>query len=157
MKLNIVLLEPEIPQNTGNIARTCVITNTTLHIIGPIPFSLDEKAVKRAGLDYWELLDLRYYNNYQEFVQKNPETTIYYATTKTNKSHSDMIYPREDLYIMFGKETAGISEKILDANKDTCIRIPMLNIEKARSLNLSNSVAIAVYEVLRQWNYPGMR
>jgi len=157
MKLNIVLLEPEIPQNTGNIARTCVITNTILHIIGPIPFSLDEKAVKRAGLDYWELLDLRYYNDYQEFVQKNPEATIYYATTKTNKSHSDIIYPREDLYIMFGKETAGIPEKILDTNKDTCIRIPMLNIEKARSLNLSNSVAIAVYEVLRQWNYPGMR
>lgn len=157
MKLNIVLLEPEIPQNTGNIARTCVITNTVLHIIGPIPFSLDEKAVRRAGLDYWELLDSKYYHNYQEFVEKNPKASIYYATTKAKKIHSDVSYPKEDLYIMFGKETAGIPKEILNANKDTCIRIPMLDIEKARSLNLSNSVAIAVYEVLRQWNYPGMR
>ncbi|AOY77906.1 tRNA (uridine(34)/cytosine(34)/5-carboxymethylaminomethyluridine(34)-2'-O)-methyltransferase TrmL [Clostridium formicaceticum] len=156
MTLHIVLLEPEIPQNTGNIARTCVITNSVLHVIGPIGFSLDEKAVKRAGLDYWDLLDFRYYNNYEEFVEKNPNARIYYATTKAEKRHSDVTYEKE-VYVMFGKETAGIPKTILEANTETCIRIPMLNIEKARSLNLSNSVAIAVYEVLRQWDYPGMR
>ncbi|AKL94688.1 tRNA (cytidine(34)-2'-O)-methyltransferase [Clostridium aceticum] len=156
MTLHIVLLEPEIPQNTGNIARTCVITNSVLHVIGPIGFSLDEKAVKRAGLDYWDLLDFRYYNNYEEFVEKNPGARIYYATTKAEKRHSDIAY-EEEAYVMFGKETAGIPKTILAANKETCIRIPMLNIEKARSLNLSNSVAIAIYEVLRQWDYPGMR
>lgn len=157
MKLHIVLLEPEIPQNTGNIARTCVIINSPLHIIGPMGFSLDEKAVRRAGLDYWELLDLKLYNNYEEFLEKNKNATVYYATTKTKKAHSDVIYGNNDIYIMFGKETGGIPKEILELNKDNCIRIPMLNIEKARSLNLSNSVAIAAYEVLRQWNYPGMR
>jgi len=157
VKINIVLLEPQIPQNTGNIARTCVITNSVLHIIGPIPFSLDEKNVKRAGLDYWGLLDLKYYESYEEFVEKNPNINIYYATTKAKLNHSDVIYPKEDIFIMFGKETAGIPVNILEKNKDKCIRIPMLNIEKARSLNLSNSVAIGVYEVLRQWDYPGMK
>ena len=156
MTLNIVLLEPEIPQNTGNIARTCVITNTVLHIIGPTGFSMDEKQLKRAGLDYWELLSLHYYENYQEFVQKNPEAKIYYATTKTDAFHSDVNY-EDNCYIMFGKETAGIPLEILNQSKETCIRIPMLNVDKARSLNLSNSVAIVVYEVLKQWNYPGMR
>ncbi|SET79580.1 tRNA (cytidine/uridine-2'-O-)-methyltransferase [Natronincola peptidivorans] len=156
MTLHVVLLEPEIPQNTGNIARTCVITNTVLHIIGPMGFSLDEKAVKRAGLDYWDLLDFRYYDSYQAFVEQNPKAEIYYATTKAEKAHSDVCYG-EEVYVMFGKETAGIPKEILEKNKEHCIRIPMLSIEKARSLNLSNSVAIAVYEVLRQWNYPGMR
>ncbi len=156
MGLNIVLLEPEIPQNTGNIARTCVITNSTLHIIGPIGFSLSEKAVKRAGLDYWELLDLRYYNSYKEFTETNKNIKIYYATTKANKNHSDVSY-EEEVYIMFGKETAGIPEEILKQDIGKCIRIPMLNIEKARSLNLSNSVSIVTYEILRQWHYPGMK
>ena len=156
MPLNIVLLEPEIPQNTGNIARTCVITNTILHIIGPTGFSMEEKQLKRAGLDYWDLLDLRYYESYQVFVEKNKNARIYYATTKTNAFHSDVKY-EDDSFVMFGKETAGIPVNILNDNKDTCIRIPMLNVEKARSLNLANSVAIVVYEVLKQWDYPGMR
>ncbi len=155
MSLNIVLLEPEIPQNTGNIARTCVVTNTVLHIIGPTGFSMDEKHLKRAGLDYWELLDLRTYDSYQEFCNKIPEAVVFYATTKTRRNHSDVVYPK-DCYIMFGKETKGIPEVILKENQDTSIRIPMLDIEKARSLNLANSVAIAAYEVLRQWGFPGM-
>lgn len=156
MALNIVLLEPEIPQNTGNIARTCVVTNTVLHIVGPTGFSLEEKQLKRAGLDYWDLLDLRYYESYQEFVEKNKNVKIYYTTTKTNTFHSDVKY-EADCYIMFGKETAGIPTDILKENTESCIRIPMLNVEKARSLNLANSVAIVIYEVLKQWNYPGMR
>ncbi|ABW18498.1 tRNA (uridine(34)/cytosine(34)/5-carboxymethylaminomethyluridine(34)-2'-O)-methyltransferase TrmL [Alkaliphilus oremlandii] len=155
--LHVVLLEPEIPQNTGNIARTCAATGSVLHLIGPMGFSIDEKHVKRAGLDYWELLDLRYYDSYEEFLSKNPEATIYYATTKAEKAHSEMVYPEENCYIMFGKETAGIPKNILNENKETCIRIPMVDLEKARSLNLSNSVAIVVYEVLRQYNYPNMR
>ncbi len=157
MPLHVVLLEPEIPQNTGNIARTCVATESILHLIGPLGFSLDEKHVKRAGLDYWDLLDLRYYESYKEFLDKNPNAKVYYATTKAEKAHSDMVYPKEDCYIMFGKETKGIPEEILNDNKETCIRIPMVDIKRARSLNLSNSVAIVVYEVLRQYNYPSMR
>ena len=157
MALHVVLLEPEIPQNTGNIARTCAATESVLHLIGPMGFSIDEKHVKRAGLDYWDLLDLRYYNSYEEFLDKNPDAKIYYATTKAEKTHSDMKYPKEDCYIMFGKETAGIPKDILNENKETCIRIPMIDLERARSLNLSNSVAIVVYEVLRQYNYPNMR
>lgn len=157
MALNVVLLEPEIPQNTGNISRTCAATGTTLHLIGRLGFSIDEKHVKRAGLDYWDLLDLRYYDSYEEFLDKNPNAKIYYATTKAEKSHTEMEYPKEDCYIMFGKETAGIPDSILKDHKETCIRIPMLDIERARSLNLSNSVAIVVYEVLRQYNYPNMR
>lgn len=157
MPLHVVLLEPEIPQNTGNISRTCAATGSVLHLIGPMGFSIDEKQVKRAGLDYWNILDLRYYNNYEEFLEKNPNAKIYYSTTKAEKSHSDMEYPKEDCYIMFGKETAGIPKDILNNNKETCIRIPMVTLERARSLNLSNSVAIVVYEVLRQWNYPDMK
>lgn len=155
--LHVVLLEPEIPQNTGNIARTCAATGSVLHLIGPLGFSIDEKHVKRAGLDYWDILDLRYYNCYEEFLEKNSNAKIYYATTKAEKSHSDMEYPKEDCYIMFGKETAGIPKDILNNNKETCIRIPMIDLERARSLNLSNSVSIVVYEVLRQYNYPNMR
>ncbi|SCY94297.1 tRNA (cytidine(34)-2'-O)-methyltransferase [Alkaliphilus peptidifermentans] len=154
--LNIVLHEPEIPQNTGNIARTCVITNTVLHIIGPTGFSMEEKHLKRAGLDYWHLLDLRYYDNYETFLEKNQGAIIYYATTKAINNYSDVIYD-DNCYIMFGKETAGIPKDILNLNDNKCIRIPMLNIEKARSLNLSNSVAIVLYEALRQLDFPGMR
>ncbi|KAB3532915.1 tRNA (uridine(34)/cytosine(34)/5-carboxymethylaminomethyluridine(34)-2'-O)-methyltransferase TrmL [Alkaliphilus pronyensis] len=154
--LNIVLHEPEIPQNTGNIARTCVITNTVLHVIGPTGFSMDEKHLKRAGLDYWNLLEFYYYDSYTQFVEKNPNSLIYYATTKATKAHSDVEY-KDNAYIMFGKETAGIPREILEANKENCVRIPMLNIKEARSLNLSNSVAIVLYEALRQLNYPSMR
>jgi len=155
--LHVVLLEPEIPQNTGNIARTCAATGSILHLIGPMGFSIDEKHVKRAGLDYWDILDLRYYDSYDEFLDKNSNAKLYCATTKAEKAHSDMEYVKEDCYIMFGKETAGIPKHILNENKETCIRIPMVDLDKARSLNLSNSVSIVVYEVLRQYNYPNMR
>jgi len=155
--LHVILLEPEIPQNTGNISRTCAVTGSILHLIGPLGFSIDEKHVKRAGLDYWDILDLRYYDSYDEFLERNPDAEIYYLTTKANKRHSDIKYPKGDCFIMFGKETAGIPAEILDQNKDNCIRIPMLNSERARSLNLSNSVSIVVYEVLRQYNYPNMK
>ncbi|HZK57673.1 MAG TPA: tRNA (cytidine(34)-2'-O)-methyltransferase, partial [Clostridia bacterium] len=140
VSLHVVLLEPEIPQNTGNISRTCAVTGCTLHLIGPLGFSIEEKQVKRAGLDYWDILDLRYYNNYDEFLEKNPGAKIYYLTTKSEKKYSEIEYPRNDCFIMFGKETAGIPEKILNQNRDNCIRIPMLNSKRARSLNLSNSV-----------------
>ncbi|MFW5649637.1 MAG: tRNA (uridine(34)/cytosine(34)/5-carboxymethylaminomethyluridine(34)-2'-O)-methyltransferase TrmL [Candidatus Alkaliphilus sp. MAG34] len=157
MSLHVVLLEPEIPQNTGNISRTCAVTGCTLHLIGPLGFSIEEKQVKRAGLDYWDMLDLRYYNSYNEFLEKNPDAKIYYLTTKSEKKYSEIEYPKNDCFIMFGKETAGIPEKILNQNRDNCVRIPMLNSERARSLNLSNSVSIVVYEVLRQHNYPNMK
>ncbi|NMA04078.1 MAG: tRNA (cytidine(34)-2'-O)-methyltransferase, partial [Clostridiales bacterium] len=128
-----------------------------LHLIGPLGFSIEEKQVKRAGLDYWDMLDLRYYNSYNEFLEKNPDAKIYYLTTKSEKKYSEIEYPKNDCFIMFGKETAGIPEKILNQNRDNCVRIPMLNSERARSLNLSNSVSIVVYEVLRQHNYPNMK
>ena len=157
MPLHVVLLEPEIPQNTGNISRTCAVTGSVLHLIGPLGFSIDEKHVKRAGLDYWDILDLRCYDNYGEFLERNPNAKIYYLTTKAGKRYSDTEYPKDDCFIMFGKETAGIPETILNQNRDNCIRIPMLNSERARSLNLSNSVSIVVYEILRQYNYPNMK
>lgn len=157
MPLHVVLLEPEIPQNTGNISRTCAVTGSMLHLIGPLGFSIDEKQVRRAGLDYWDILDLRYYDSYNEFLENNPDAKIYYLTTKAKKRYSDIEYPKGDCFIMFGKETAGIPEEILNQNRDNCIRIPMLNSERARSLNLSNSVSIVVYEILRQYNYPNMK
>ncbi|NLI89653.1 MAG: tRNA (cytidine(34)-2'-O)-methyltransferase [Epulopiscium sp.] len=145
--MNIVLLEPEIPQNTGNIARTCVATGSSLHLIKPLGFKLDEKSVKRAGLDYWDLLDLHIYESYDEFISKHSSSPIYMATTKANHTYDEICYD-EDCFIMFGKETAGIPEEILKDNADFCIRIPMR--EDIRSLNLSNSVAIVLYEGLRQ-------
>ena len=154
--LNIVLHEPEMPANTGNIGRTCVAAGARLHLIEPLGFSINDKMVKRAGLDYWDKLDVTVYNDYEDFLKKNPGAKIYMATTKAHKTYSDVHY-EDDCYIMFGKESAGIPEDILVSSEDTCIRIPMLNIEKARSLNLSNSVAIVVYEALRQLDYPGMR
>lgn len=152
--MNIVLHEPEIPQNTGNIARSCAATGATLHLIEPLGFSLDEKRIKRAGLDYWHLVDVRTYKNYEEFLEKNNHPKVYMATTKSRQTYAQVQY-EEDAYIMFGKETAGIPEEILLENKETCIRIPM--IEAARSLNLSNSVAIVMYEVLRQHNFEHLR
>lgn len=145
--MNIVLLEPEIPQNTGNIARTCAATGTSLHLIKPLGFNIDAKSVKRAGLDYWDALDLHVHESYEDFMSKYPLAKVYMATTKAENTYVQVTY-EEDAFIMFGKETAGIPEEILRDNKDTCIRIPMK--EDIRSLNLSNSVAIVLYEALRQ-------
>ena len=149
-ELNVVLVEPEIPQNTGNIARTCAATGAKLHLVRPLGFSISEKAVKRAGLDYWDLLDITVYDNINDFFAKT-NGPYYYFSTKAPHIHSDIQYP-DGAYLLFGRETAGLPEKLLHDNPDTTVRIPMIN--DARSLNLSNSVAIAVYETLRQWNYP---
>ena len=152
-KLNIVLHEPEIPANTGNIGRTCVATGTRLHLIEPLGFLLNEKAIKRAGMDYWKDLDVTTYLNYEDFLQRNPGAKIYYATTKAQHTYTEVEY-EEDCYIMFGKESAGIPEEILVNHPDTCVRIPMIG--DIRSLNLSNSVAIVLYEALRQNNFNHM-
>ena len=152
--MNIVLFEPEIPQNTGNIGRTCVATGTRLHLIGPMGFQITEKAVKRAGMDYWKYLDVTEYDGYEDFLEKNPGAKIYMATTKAKQRYTDVSY-EEDCYIMFGKESAGIPEEILLNYQETAIRIPM-NLE-IRSLNLSNSVAIVLYEALRQNEFCGMQ
>lgn len=149
--LNIVLIEPQIPQNTGNIARTCAATNTILHLVEPMGFKIDDKKLKRAGLDYWHLLDIRYYNSTEDFFEKNKGGEFFYFTTKAVNRHSDVKYP-DNSYLIFGREDAGLNEKLLHDNKDRCVRFPMQN--EARSLNLSNAVAIGVYEVLRQWDYP---
>ncbi len=150
-ELNIVLVEPEIPQNTGNIARTCAATGARLHIVKPMGFAIDDKKLKRAGLDYWYLLDITYYEGLDDFFSKNPDGRFYYFSTKAPQKHTDIEYP-DNCYIVFGKETKGLPEKLLYDNPKTTVRIPM--IDEARSLNLSNSVAIAAYEVLRQWDYP---
>ena len=153
-KLNIVLYEPEIPANTGNIGRTCVATNTRLHLIEPLGFSLEEKQLKRAGMDYWKELDVTTYVNWEDFCAKNPDAKVYYATTKARHVYSEVNY-EPDCYIMFGKESRGVPEDLLFANPDYCVRIPMR--DTLRSLNLSNSVAIAVYEILRQDQFDGLR
>ncbi|MBQ6466986.1 MAG: tRNA (cytidine(34)-2'-O)-methyltransferase [Clostridia bacterium] len=153
--LNIVLVEPQIPQNTGNIARTCSATGARLHLVGPMGFRVDDAKLKRAGLDYWHLLDITYYDSWDEFTLKNPEAEMFFFSTKAEKAHSDISYP-DGCYLVFGKETAGLPEKLLFDNPSRCIRIPMIHNPDARSLNLSNSVAVGVYEVLRQWNYPDL-
>lgn len=145
--MNIVLHEPEIPFNTGAIGRTCVATGTVLHLIEPLGFVLNEKSVKRAGMDYWDKLDVRRYINYEDFLEKNPDAHIFYATTKARHVYTEVSYSEND-FIMFGKESAGIPEEILKDHPDQCIRIPML--PEIRSLNLSNSVNIVLYEALRQ-------
>ncbi len=149
--LNIVLVEPEIPANTGNIARTCAATGARLHLVKPFGFSLDDKHLKRAGLDYWHLLDISYYDSIDDFFEKNKGGKFFYFTTKALSRHTDAEYS-DGCYLVFGKETRGLPESLLVKNRERCVRIPM--IEEARSLNLSNSVAIAAYEVLRQWDYP---
>ena len=154
MALNIVLFEPEIPANTGNIGRTCVATGTRLHLIEPLGFRLNEKSIKRAGMDYWEHLDVTRYMNFEEFLEKNPGAKIYMATTKGQHVYSDVKY-EPDCYIMFGKESAGIPEEILVEHPDNCIRIPMLS--EIRSLNLSNSVAVVLYEALRHNSFESMK
>lgn len=153
MALNIVLFEPEIPANTGNIGRTCVATGTRLHLIEPLGFRLNEKEIKRAGMDYWEHLDVTRYMNFEEFLEKNPGAKIYMATTKAPNVYTEVSY-EPDCYIMFGKESAGIPEEILVKNKENCVRIPML--DEIRSLNLSNSVAVVLYEALRQNHFDHM-
>lgn len=152
--INIVLVEPEIPQNTGNISRTCAATGMRLHIIEPIGFDISERAVRRAGLDYWKYLDLSVYKDYEEFSSKN-RGEFYYCTTKGKKIYSDADMTSENLYLVFGKETKGLDERLLASNYGRCIRIPM--IDDARSLNLSNSVAIIGYEALRQQNFPSLK
>lgn len=151
--LNIVLHEPEIPANTGNIGRTCVATGTRLHLIKPLGFDISDKAVKRAGLDYWPKLDVTVYESYEDFLERNPGAKIYYATTKGPQTYVDVQY-EEDCFIMFGKESAGIPEEILVKHPDTAVRIPMIG--DIRSLNLGNSVAIMLYEALRQNGFSSM-
>lgn len=152
--INIVLHEPEMPANTGNIGRTCVAAGARLHLIEPLGFHINEKMVKRAGLDYWDKLDVTVYDNYEDFLEKNPGAKIYMATTKAPNTYCDVRY-EDDCYIMFGKESAGIPEDILVQHPDTAIRIPMIG--DIRSLNLSNSVAIVLYEALRQHDFADMR
>ena len=152
--INIVLLEPEIPQNTGNIARTCAATGASLHLIEPLGFRIDDAKLKRAGLDYWHQLDITYYKDLDDFYAKDPDAQVYYFSTKAPQKYTDIIYP-EKVYLMFGKETKGLPEELLRDNKSHCVRIPMR--DSLRSLNLSNSAAIAVYEVFRQRDFEGLR
>ena len=152
--INIVLLEPEIPQNTGNIARTCAATGASLHLIEPLGFRIDDAKLKRAGLDYWHQLDITYYKNLDDFYARNPDAQVYYFSTKAPQKYTDIKYP-EKVYLMFGKETKGLPEELLRDNKSHCVRIPMR--DSLRSLNLSNSAAIAVYEVFRQRDFDGLR
>ena len=152
--INIVLLEPEIPQNTGNIARTCAATGASLHLIEPLGFRIDDAKLKRAGLDYWHQLDITYYKDLNDFYARNPDAQVYYFSTKAPQKYTDIKYP-EKVYLMFGKETKGLPEELLRDNKSHCVRIPMR--DSLRSLNLSNSAAIAVYEVFRQRDFEGLR
>ncbi len=154
-ELNVVLVEPEIPQNTGNISRTCAATGCRLHLVKPLGFELDDKKMKRAGLDYWDLLDVSIYENLDDFFAKNAGP-FYLFSTKAPHIHSEISYP-DGAYLLFGKETKGLPESLILANLDHAVRLPMLDDDAARSLNLSNSVAVGVYEVLRQWNYPSLR
>lgn len=149
-QLNIVLVEPQIPQNTGNIARTCAATGAKLHIVKPTAFEINDKNVKRAGLDYWYLVDIYYYDNIKDFFSKN-KGDMFFFTTKAKQIYSNANYS-DDCYLIFGREDAGLKEELLLEHPDSCVRIPM--IDSARSLNLSNAVAIATYEVLRQWDFP---
>ena len=150
-ELNIVLIEPEIPQNTGNIARTCAATGARLHLVEPMGFRVDDKKLKRAGLDYWYLLDITYYESTADFFAKNPDGAFFYYSTKAKHKYTDVNYP-DKTYIVFGKETAGLPEELLRDNPDTTVRIPMIS--EARSLNLSNAAAVGAFEVLRQWGFP---
>ena len=153
-RLNIVLVEPQIPQNTGNISRTCAVTGIALHLIKPYGFVISDKNLKRAGLDYWDKLEIYEYDNLDDFFAKN-DGEYYFFTTKGRKVHSEVKYPQDkNIYLVFGREDKGLPEKLLYNNPDNCVRIPMRN--ELRSLNLSNSVAIACYEALRQWDYPDL-
>ncbi len=151
--INIVLHCPEIPQNTGNIARTCAATGTALHLIRPLGFAIDDRKLKRAGLDYWHDLDITYYDDLEDFYKKNPEAQVYYFSTKARYNYTEVAYP-PNAFLMFGRESAGLPETLLQQNPETTVRIPML--ENLRSLNLSNAAAIGVYEVLRQKNFASL-
>ena len=151
MIINIVLVEPEIPQNTGNIARTCAATGARLHIVKPLGFTIDDKKLKRAGLDYWQYLDITYYENLDDFLKKTAGANYYLFTTKGQRVYSDVNYP-DNCYLIFGKETKGLPEEFIIANRQSALRVPMQG--EIRSLNLSNTVALATYEVLRQWGFP---
>ena len=151
--LNIVLLEPRIPQNVGNIGRTCAATGARLHLIEPLGFTIDDKKLKRAGLDYWAYLDVSYYSSLADFQQKNPDASCKYFTTKAETCYSDSHYP-DNTFLFFGREDAGLPEELLIENREDCVRIPMKN--GLRSLNIANSVAISVYETLRQWDFPDL-
>jgi tRNA (cytidine/uridine-2'-O-)-methyltransferase len=155
MGLNIVLVEPEIPQNTGNIARTCAATGSKLHLVKPLGFKIDDSKLKRAGLDYWHLLDIEYHDSFEALQAAYPDGDYFYSTTKAKQKHTDVSYSK-DCFIVFGKETAGLPKPLIDKNIEYCVRIPMLNDADARSLNLSNSVAIVVFEALRQIEFPNM-
>ncbi|MBO7149104.1 MAG: tRNA (uridine(34)/cytosine(34)/5-carboxymethylaminomethyluridine(34)-2'-O)-methyltransferase TrmL [Clostridia bacterium] len=152
--INIALIEPEIPQNTGNIARTCAATGASLHLVKPMGFEVDDRKLKRAGLDYWHELDITYYESLDEFLRINADEEMYFFSTKAPRAYTEMEYP-ERVFLVFGKETKGLPEELLKQNPERCVRIPMR--DKLRSLNLSNSAAIAVYEVLRQKNFDGLR
>ena len=152
--LNIVLVEPQIPQNTGNIARTCAATGARLHLVEPMGFRVDDKKLKRAGLDYWYLLDITYYESWTDFLSRNPDARCFFFTTKGRSLYSGKQYP-DNAFLVFGREDAGLPEELLRQHPDDCVRLPMR--EEARSLNLSNTVAIGVYEVLRQWNFPALQ
>lgn len=150
--LNIVMVEPEIPQNTGNVARTCAATGARLHLVGPMGFQIDDRKLKRAGLDYWHFLDITHYESLEDFFSKN-SGPFYYFSTKAPRAYTEVSYP-DGCYLLFGKETAGLPEALLHENPEFCVRIPMIS--EARSLNLSNSVAVGVYEALRQWDFPAL-
>ena len=151
--LNIVLVEPQIPQNTGNISRTCAVTGARLHLVRPLGFEVSDRQLKRAGLDYWDKLDITYYDSLSDFFIKNKEGHFFYYTTKGKQVHSDAEFP-DNSFLVFGREDKGLPESLLHDNPESCLRIPMRN--ELRSLNLSNSVAIAIYEVLRHWDYPDL-
>ena len=155
-QINIVLVEPQIPQNTGNIARTCAVTGARLHLVKPMGFTVDDKKLKHAGLDYWHMLDITYYDSLDDFLNKHKEENdkFFFFSTKSKQVYSDVIYP-DGCYLFFGREDKGLPESLLLDNCDKCVRMPMRS--EARSLNLSNSVAIGVYEVLRQWNFPKLQ
>ena len=152
-QLNIVLVEPQVPQNTGNIARTCAATGARLHLVGPMGFTVDDRKLKRAGLDYWHLLDITYYEGLDDFFARN-SGPFYYFTTKAKNRYTDVVYP-DGAYLVFGREDAGLPESLLVKNPASCVRLPMRG--EARSLNLSNTVAVGVYEALRQWDFPALQ
>ncbi|MBK3496967.1 tRNA (uridine(34)/cytosine(34)/5-carboxymethylaminomethyluridine(34)-2'-O)-methyltransferase TrmL [Viridibacillus sp. YIM B01967] len=157
MSLHIVLYQPEIPANTGNIARTCAGTNTSLHLIRPLGFSTDDKMLKRAGLDYWNSVDITYYDSADEFFEKNVDSSFYYIETYGDKAYSDFNFsnPEEEIFFIFGKETTGIPMELIEGHQDRCLRIPQS--DNVRSLNLSNTAAILIYEALRQQQFPGLK
>ncbi|MBR1628849.1 MAG: tRNA (uridine(34)/cytosine(34)/5-carboxymethylaminomethyluridine(34)-2'-O)-methyltransferase TrmL [Lachnospiraceae bacterium] len=152
--MNIVLYQPEIPSNTGNIGRTCVATGTALHLIEPLGFRLNDKMIRRSGMDYWDKVELHRYLNWQEFLDLHPDAPLFFSTTKGTRRYTDMVFP-EDAFLVFGRESGGIPMEILSARSERCMRIPML--DENRSLNLANSVSIVLYEALRQQDFQGLR